>query len=344
MKDLNKFVKKLDLFRRIDEGFLASGTAHGGTFSIIAYALMVVLATFEFSAYLSSDTTSTVLIDVNQDESLLIRFTITMLDLPCKYAAVDVYDSFGEERQNITKAIKKTRVHLVHGRLQEGELHEDEDIDHPTIVDPAEIELDEDGHHALDLQGAKGVYTELKAYDYTLLNFYAPWCHYCKALAPIYEKAADEFDKISFTHKSVRAKFASLNCEKYPDVCRMFKIRAYPTLLIFNENRPLYPYYSGDRTVEALVEYLKKAIITGEIHKPTTYHDLACKIEGSIEVARVPGNFHVEARSTTENISPSMANVSHLVHNLQFGEPLDPALVSKLPRKHQYLIHPLDGR
>lgn len=95
--------------------------------------------------------------------------------------------------------------------------------------------------------------------------------------------------------------------------------------------------------MEALVEYLKKAVLEGETQIPTTFHDLACRVEGFIEVARVPGNFHVEARSTTQDISPSMANLSHIVHNLQFGEKLDPALKSKLPKKQQFLIHPMNG-
>jgi len=346
MVDLSKFVKKLDLFRRIDEGYLASSTSHGGTFSLLAYIIMIALAIFEFSEYMSSQTTTTVVMDVNQDQSLMIGFDITMLDLPCRYAAVDVYDAFAFERQNITKDITKTRLHLVNGRLEEGEAHVEEQEKDSDSSDetPKEIELDDEGHHALDLLGEEGFDAELRTHDYTLMNFYAPWCHWCKALAPTYEKAADEFDKIQFSHKKIRAKFASINCEKYSQICKKYRVRAYPTLLIFNKDKPLYPTYSGERTVDSLVQFLKKAVLEAETHMPNTFHDQACRIEGYINVPRVPGNFHVEARSSTQDISPSMANVSHIVHHLQFGETIDPGLEKKLPTKHQFLMHPLDGR
>jgi len=347
MSDLGKFVRKLDLFRKIDEGYLQTSTAHGGTFSLIAYIIMIALAVFEFSEYMSSHPSSTLAMDDNWDKDLMIQFDITMLDLPCKYTAIDVYDIFDWERQNITKDITKTRLHLVDGKLFEGDDHEDEEDDGPS-TDPkeehAEIEVDEEGHHALDLLGEEGFDSELRTHDYTLMNFYAPWCHWCKALAPTYEKAADEFDKIRFSHKSIRAKFASINCEKYSQICRKFKIRAYPTLLIFNRDKPIYPTYSGERTVNGLVAYLKDAVLAAETHMPNTFHDQACRIKGDIFVPRVPGNFHIEARSSSHDISPSMANVSHIVHHLQFGDSINREMLKKLPSKHKFLMHPIDGR
>jgi len=346
MTDIGKVVKNWDLFRRIDEGYLVSATTRGASFSVLAYILMVALAIFEFSEYISSETTATVVMDGNQDKTLVIRFNITMLDLPCKFSSVDVYDVFGVSKQNITSHIKKTRIHLVDGKLKE-ELHLDkitevDAADTPT-EEPPEIEVDEDGHHALDLRGEEGFNEELRSHDYTLMNFYTPWCKWCKKLAPVYEQAADDFDKIKFTHK-IRSKFASINCEKYATVCEKFKIKAYPTLLIFNNDKPIYPVFAGDRTAEALVQYLKKAVYEKEKHMPNTFHDQACRIAGYLNVARVPGNFHVEARSSKHDLSPTMANLSHVVHHLQFGEMLDSALLSKLPLKHQFLMRPLKGR
>jgi hypothetical protein len=37
---------------------------------------------------------------------------------------------------------------------------------------------------------------------------------------------------------------------------------------------------------------------------------------------RVPGNFHLEARSNVHNLNPTMANLSHVVHQLSFGTPI----------------------
>jgi len=96
--------------------------------------------------------------------------------------------------------------------------------------------------------------------------------------------------------------------------------------------------------VDALVAYLKQAVLKSIKNIPNVFHDHACRIEGSIIVPRVPGNFHLEARSKMQDISPSMANLSHIVHHLQFGQPINPVLESKLQAKHQFLMHPLDGR
>ena len=47
-----------------------------------------------------------------------------------------------------------------------------------------------------------------------------------------------------------------------------------------------------------------------------------CLLSGFLLVNRVPGNFHIEARSKYHNLNPTMTNVSHLVHDLTFGPPM----------------------
>jgi len=41
---------------------------------------------------------------------------------------------------------------------------------------------------------------------------------------------------------------------------------------------------------------------------------------------------------------PQMANLSHFVHKLQFGQTLDPRLERRLPEKHRNLMHPLNNK
>lgn len=347
--ELARFLKRVDVFRRIDDSYLASATLHGGTLTVVAYVLMVALAIMEFSSYLTTKTSTSVVMDVNQDESLMLHFNITMLDIPCKFTAVDVYDAFGWERQNVTYNILKTRIHVINGNLVDGDSHDSDDdsIEHEDDAKQnmrRPIELDDEGHHALDLVGSKGFEEELKTHDYTFMNFYAPWCSHCRALAPTWEKAAAQFDEIDFRHRNVKAKFSSINCEKYQDVCQKYRIRAFPSLLLFNREKPLYPFYDGDRLVEDLVEALEDAVLDYERHLPNTFHDQGCRVSGWLEVPRVPGNFHIEARSVNHDLSPSMSNLSHVVNHLQFGDTLNPRLEQKLPQKHRFLMHPIDDR
>jgi len=353
MADLRKFVHKLDLFRRIDEEYLTSATAHGATFSLISYLLMIALGLFEFSAYLSSTTTTSVLVDVNMEQSLLIKFNITMLALPCKLLAVETYDELSWGRQSAQGDVQMTRIHMAHGNYIIGaklpsnwkELDEKKhDVDTKDVADE-QIEVDIWGHHALDLRGEKHFDEELEIYHYTLINFYTRWCLWCKAMVATYEKAAVEFDSLMLKeHKHIKAKFASVNCENFGSLCTKYRVIAYPTLIIFNHKDPIYPAYDGARNVKSLVKFLKDAVINAEVAVPETYHDHACRIEGVLKVPRVPGNFHIEAASTDQDMSPQMANLSHTVHTLQFGERVDPALEHRLEKKQQLLLHPLNGK
>lgn len=47
-----------------------------------------------------------------------------------------------------------------------------------------------------------------------------------------------------------------------------------------------------------------------------------CQMSGHIMVDRVPGNFHIQARSSNHDLVPHMTNVSHVVHHLSIGEPM----------------------
>jgi len=218
------------------------------------------------------------------------------------------------------------------------------DLDVKDVSD-TEIEVDIWGHHALDLRGEEHFDKELEAYDYTLINFYTRWCLWCKAMVTTYEKAAEEFDsQMQKEHKNIKAKFASVNCENYDTLCSKYKVIAYPTLLIFNHRAPIYPAYDGPKDVESLVNFLKDAVVNAEVAEPDTYHDHACRVEGALTVPRVPGNFHIEARSSNQDISPQMANLSHTVHTLQFGEKIDPSLERRLQKKQQLLLYPLNGK
>lgn len=355
MADLRKFIRRLDLFRRIDEAYLTSATAHGATFSLISYLLMIALAVFEFSAYLSSTTSATVLVDVNMEKSLLIKFNITMLALPCNLLAIETYDELSWGRQSIEIDVQMTRIHMAYGRyiigakmlLKGKKTVLDEKIHEFNARDfvNKEIGVDMWGHHSLDFKGEVQFDKELQLYDYTLVNFYTHWCLWCRALVETYEKAAEEFDsQMLKEQKNIKAMFASLDCEKYGKICSKYKVLAYPTLLIFHHRDPIYPAYDGPRTVQNLVKFLKDAVLNAEVAVPETYHDHACRVEGVLTVPRVPGNFHIEAKSTDQDMSPQMANLSHIVHSLQFGESIDPSLEHRLKKKQQLLLHPLNGK
>ena len=54
-----------------------------------------------------------------------------------------------------------------------------------------------------------------------LVEFFAPWCGHCKALAPHYEEAAT-------TLKEKKIKLAKVDCVAEADLCQQHGVQGYP--------------------------------------------------------------------------------------------------------------------
>jgi hypothetical protein len=70
-----------------------------------------------------------------------------------------------------------------------------------------------------------------------------------------------------------------------------------------------------------------------------------CQLSGFLLVDRVPGKFHIQARSIGTEFNPAMTNVSHEVHHLSFGEPYNNQKIDLSPKKKDVAknIAPMDN-
>jgi len=76
-----------------------------------------------------------------------------------------------------------------------------------------------------------------------------------------------------------------------------------------------------------------------------------CQLSGHLLLDRVPGNFHIQARSPHHDLVPHLTNVSHVIHSLSIGEPVVKKLLSrgiqkgslKVPADMEEKIAPMDG-
>ncbi|CAE8649405.1 unnamed protein product, partial [Polarella glacialis] len=79
-----------------------------------------------------------------------------------------------------------------------------------------------------------------------VIKFYAPWCHHCMALVPVWEQLAEKYKgKVSV---------GTVDCIKDSWLGNLFDVDGYPTLKIITDGK-MYTY-DGSRTFDYLVKWI----------------------------------------------------------------------------------------
>ena len=89
---------------------LTEATLAGGTISLVSSIVMAYLFITNFSAFLSVDTKTSIVLDASTEKKLQINFNVTIHHLPCRFASLDIVDVMGTHLQNVSANIVKTRV------------------------------------------------------------------------------------------------------------------------------------------------------------------------------------------------------------------------------------------
>jgi len=143
--------------------------------SICALTIMAILFFCETFAFARNNIITSIAVDENNEPQIRLNFNITLLDLHCDYASVDVWDALGTNRQNVTKNIDKWQLdengvkRIFSGRNREGRELEWEKHD-KTLEEMHQ----EEGVHAVDL--TKDTFADfLEQNEMAFIDMFAPW-------------------------------------------------------------------------------------------------------------------------------------------------------------------------
>ncbi|KAL0402380.1 UNVERIFIED_CONTAM: protein disulfide isomerase-like 1-3 [Sesamum latifolium] len=89
---------------------------------------------------------------------------------------------------------------------------------------------------------------------FVMVEFYAPWCGHCQALAPEYGAAAEEL-------KDEAVVLAKVDATEEAELSQKFDVQGFPTVYFFVDG--VHKPYPGQRTKDAIVAWLKKKIGPG---------------------------------------------------------------------------------
>jgi hypothetical protein len=337
-------LRKAHFYRRVPKE-LTEGNALGGVVSLVGILCSACLVYSNAASYLTTAVRTKLVLDMNTEDHIELAFNITMEGLPCRFTAIDFFDVTGTKRLNISRDIMKVRVSSTDGHiLGMGDAEEwtGEEVEHD---DPAEahelaslIAEEAEGKEEdapMLMSNARERDTKERRYFNAFVNskelvmvaYGAPWCPWSRRIEPVWKAL---HMTVLTSDLDALVSIGRVDCTVEKQLCAQQQVSAFPTLRVYRQHDThSHENYHGDRTVEALHDFLQESV---EDMEEAGFHPLThlthragegCQVSGGVLISRVPGSLRLSAQSpqAAHSFDPLMMNATHHVSALLFVPP-----------------------
>lgn len=84
-----------------------------------------------------------------------------------------------------------------------------------------------------------------------IVLYFAPWCHYCKEMLPIWKQFIGKLDE-----SKLPIIYDKVNCSDNAQTCIEEHVEGYPTVILYINNKRIL--FDGQRTVGGLMDFVMK--------------------------------------------------------------------------------------
>mmetsp|Transcript_64260 Transcript_64260/g.94085 ORF Transcript_64260/g.94085 Transcript_64260/m.94085 type:complete len:477 (-) Transcript_64260:454-1884(-) len=327
-------LKSVDFYRKLKRDLqseLTEASIAGAALSVVAALFMIGLVIAEFSAYLSVTTESKVILDhfdSSSDDTLQVNFNVSFPHLKCEYASVDATNFMGTHDAGLSARVSKVRLDKNGRTVGRHDDTKQKEIRHTTDETPHE-------GPAISINLNTDIFEPThQKYDIMLVNFFAPWCHWCQRLEPVWEKSGAT---IMQKHPDAQIILAKVDCThpSSESLCIKYRIDAFPTILVFRKDdtgKSEHESYHGERSIPAITGWAENFVkqLKREIPKTRTvdadkdgqadsHTGVGCMISGLLHVQKAPGMLVIQAKSDGHEFNWETMDVSHTANHLSFG-------------------------
>jgi len=328
------WLKSVHFYRKVPRD-LTEATLAGGTISLISSIVMAYLFFTNFASFLQVDNITSVQLDEGQESKIQINFNVTLHNLPCRFASLDIVDIMGTHLQNVSANIHKTRVDATGSFVARAS----SDPTEPKYADARNPAAGLDVPKVSPDLGEAEFKVAVKDHQLVMVNFYAPWCPWSRRLQPVWEEAYANVKQKPFADKVLMAKADCTGAGA--DLCRTQHVHAFPTVRVYRRHREMsHESYVGDRTHDAMESFIEENVHDMDASEAEAEGSSevaagpgeGCTVRGVVLVNRVPGNFHLSAHSKSHSFQPGKLNMSHTVGYMNFGRSLSPSILRVLAK------------